>query len=443
MTPGDSTATALAAGLKRRLATGFAWNLLGTVFNQGSTFAVSVVLANLLGRQLFGNYAILHGMIVTLTAVGQLSSGYTATKYVAEYRSVAPERAGRILSLCVTFSLVMATVVSLALATCAPFVAEGAMKEPSLRDAVAIGSIAVFFGIVSGSLVGGLNGLEAYRAGGLAGVASGTSYVLICSLTTWTWGLHGAVLGLALSAWVQFTILAIVLRRQASKRGLPLRWDGLWRERSVLVAFSLPAAIAGFTSPAALWLSSVILARQAGYPQLALYSSSNSLRVLVLFLPLVMNTVASSLLNQYRGLRDWEAYRRVFSWNLRITLALVCMGAAVLAAGGPVMLSLYGRSFREGYPVLLFLALSVIPEGLTIAVYQVVQTEAAMWTSLLTIALPRDILVVGLATALTPAHGALGLGAAYVLACCVAAAFACAVAWRLFPDRATLRRRPA
>jgi O-antigen/teichoic acid export membrane protein len=443
VTSEDDTTAHLAAALKRRLATGFAWNLLGAVFNQGSTFAVSLVVANLLGRQLFGNYAIVQGMVATLTAVGQVSSGYTATKYVAELRSPAPERAGRILGLCIVFSAVMAILVSVAAAACAPFIAEAGLKEPGLAGAVAVGSVAVFFGIVSGTLVGGLNGLEAYRAAGLAGVASGTSYVVICSLGAWKYGLSGAVLGLAASAWVQFSVLTLALIREGRRRGVPLVWNGLWRERSVLVAFSLPAAIAGATSPAAIWLSQLILARNSGYGQVALYSSANSLRVLVLFLPLVMNTVAASLLNQHRGLGEWGAYRRVFRWNLRITLALVCAGALTLAAGGPFLLSLYGKSFREGYPILLCLALSTIPEGLTSSVYQVVQTEAAMWTSLFTIAVPRGVLLVGLAETLAPAGGATGVAIAYGLASCTALGLACWVAWKLFPARRSTREDAA
>jgi O-antigen/teichoic acid export membrane protein len=435
VTEAEGTTAALTAALRRRLASGFAWNLLGAVFNQGSTFAVSLIVANLLGRLLFGNYAILQGMIAALTAVGQFSSGYTATKYVAELRSPAPERAGRILGLCIVFSALMATLVSAAAAGCAPFVAEAGLKEPGLASIVTVGCVAVFFGIVSGTLVGGLNGLESYRAAGLAGVASGASYVVLCSFGAWKFGLLGAVVGLAASAWVQFSVLTLMLIREAKKRGVPLVWRGLWRERTVLFAFSLPAAIAGATSPAAVWLSQLILARNSGYGQVALFSAANSLRVLVLFLPLVMNTVSASLLNQHRGLREWGAYRRVFRWNMRITLALVCVGAGALAAGGPLLLSLYGKSFRDGYPILLYLALSTIPEGLTSSVYQVVQTEAVMWASLFAIAIPRDALLVGLAATLAPAGGATGLAIAYGLASCTALGLASWVAWRVFPAR--------
>jgi O-antigen/teichoic acid export membrane protein len=443
VTGADDTTAALGAALRRRLATGFAWNLLGAVFNQGSTFAVSLIVANLLGRQLFGNYAILQGLITTLTAVGQVSSGYTATKYVAEFRAQAPDRAGRILGLCIVFSASMAALVSVASAACAPLVAANGLKAPGLAGAVVIGSVAVFFGIVSGTLVGGLNGLEDFRAAGVAGVWSGTSYILICSFAAWKWGLFGAVLGLAVSAWVQFVVLSVALIRAARERGVPLAWVGVWRERPILVAFSLPAAIAGATSPAAIWLSQAVLARESGYDQLALFSSANSLRVLVLFLPLVMNTVSASLLNQHRGLREWDSYRRVFRWNLGITLALVCVGSLALAAGGPLFLSLYGKSFREGYPILVCLALSTIPEGVTSSIYQVVKTEAAMWVSLVAIAVPRDVLLVVLAYVFAPPRGALGVSVAYVLSSCAALGLASWVAWRIYPARTAVERGAA
>ena len=55
------------------------------------------------------------------------------------------------------------------------------------------------------------------------------------------------------------------------------------------------------------------------------------------------------------------------------------------------------------------------------AAYQVIQSQTKMWLSFFAIAIPRDVLIVGLAYLLIPTHGAKGLAAAYTIAWTVAA----------------------
>ena len=71
------------SNLHSRFQTGVAFNLVGTFFNQGSTFVVNIVVANLLGRQIFGEYAIVQNTLVAVSVFVQLGIGYVATKYVA------------------------------------------------------------------------------------------------------------------------------------------------------------------------------------------------------------------------------------------------------------------------------------------------------------------------------------------------------------------------
>src|SRR6185437_14118299 len=91
--------------LHSRFGTGLAFNVVGAVFNQGSTFIFNIVAANLLGRQAFGKYAMIQSTLATLAMIAQMSAGFTATKFVAEFRSTNPRRAGAILSMLATFSV--------------------------------------------------------------------------------------------------------------------------------------------------------------------------------------------------------------------------------------------------------------------------------------------------------------------------------------------------
>jgi O-antigen/teichoic acid export membrane protein len=91
----------------------------------------------------------------------------------------------------------------------------------------------------------------------------------------------------------------------------------------------------------------------------------------------------------------------------------VLAGLALVGLAGPVLLELFGKGFRSGYPVLLTLLAATIPESLTIALNQLLQTRAKMWHALLAINLPRDLLMPAAAAVLAPVYGALGGAAAY------------------------------
>jgi len=417
MSTDATTSVVPAASLRSRFQTGIAYNAIGAAFNQGSTFAVNIIVANLLGRQVFGEYAMIQSTLVTLALIAQLAAGYTATKYVAEFRSTDPQRAGRILGMLTVFSATVAGIAALALFAVSGWLAGSVLKAPALGTALAIGSGVLLFTVLNGLLMGALAGLESYRALARALVWSGLAYLAICTGLAWWGGLIGAVAGLALSGLFQFVFLGAALRRECSLQGIKIHYAGFDQERSILLKFALPGALSGFTGMPALWLASAFLVRQPnGYSQMAIYSASFSLMTAVLFLPNIANNVGMSLINYHKGAGEEAGYRQAFWINLVVSTTIVILGACILAVFGPNLLRLFGKDFNDGYPVLLVLLLATIVQGLGIAMYQIIQSQAKMWLSFFAVALPRDAMLVSLAYFLVPHNGAIGLGTAYALA---------------------------
>jgi O-antigen/teichoic acid export membrane protein len=407
-----------ASGLATRLRTGLTWNLIAAVFTQGATFAVNIAIANLLGRQIFGEYAMIQSTVLTLATVAQLATGYTATKYVAEFRVRDPERAGSILGLCSIVSAAAAGVAALALAAAAPWLAAAVLHAPHLTAGLGLASVVVFFTAMNGYQIGALAGLESYRALAVAGAIGGVGSAAICTVAAWSAGLNGALAGLGLGAFCQWVVLRRWLAIEAARHGIAIgRHSGPWRDMAILWKFALPATLSGFVSLPALWLASTFLVRQpGGYEQMALYVAASNFRTLVLFVPNVINNVGMSLLNNQKGSSDDRRYRKVFWTNLGLTAGAVVTGATAVVLLGPWLLTVFGRGFVEGYPVLALLMLSTIPEAVGAATYQVVQAEARIWLSLFAIVLPRDAALAILSYVLSPSYGALGLAAAYTLA---------------------------
>jgi O-antigen/teichoic acid export membrane protein len=221
--------------------------LVAVAFNQGSTLIVNIIVARILMKQSYGEYAMVQSTLLTVATLSQLATGYTASKYIAEYRSGDPEKAGRIMGLCAYVSVVMACVGAVLLVALAPALAVAVLKAPHLAIALTIGSGFLFFSSINGYQTGALAGLEAYRSLVRAGVASGIVAVPAISLGALWGGLNGTLIGLGISAFIRCAIHNRWLRVESRVQAITPRYRGnLIQEKSVILKFALPAAIAGY-----------------------------------------------------------------------------------------------------------------------------------------------------------------------------------------------------
>jgi O-antigen/teichoic acid export membrane protein len=400
-----------------RFQIGVTLNLIGAVFNQGSTFVFSIVAANLLGRETFGKYGIVASTLVMLSQISQLACGYTMTKYVAEFRSSDREKAGRVIGALLTIVALVALLASVGLFVGASWLSTSVLKAPELTLGLRIGSGVVFLNVLIGLFMGAVGGLEAYRGLSHGLIAYGTIYLIVCSLMTWKFGLNGAFSGLLVSAILGCVLLLKVLVSESRSQNIQIQIAVFPQLRPILLNFAMPAAISGLTYLPAIWIGDAILVRQPdGYSQMALFSAAFALMTAVLFIPNNTCVVGWSILNHHKGLGESEGYRSIFKMNLAVVGAAAVAGALMLALAGPGLLRLFGKDFSGGYTILLIMLGAAIPQALALAILQHLQSQERMWFSFFAVILPRDLLLVGLAYVWIPRSGAFGLAGACGLA---------------------------
>ncbi|HYW71434.1 MAG TPA: hypothetical protein VE961_10380 [Pyrinomonadaceae bacterium] len=400
--------------LRLRFGSGLVFSVVAAGFNSGSTLLVNIFVANLLGRETFGEFAIIQNTLLTLATVATLATGITATKYVAEFRSIDKPKTSRVLGVCSALSIGMGSMFALSLLIGAPFLATVVLKAGHLTLGIRLAALVVFFTVHNFYQTGALAGLEHYSGIARAGVIGGIAYLVVCVAGALIWGREGALAGLSIAAGIQWLSLRYSLRRETARQELFVDYRGWRDERELIVKFALPAALSGCSSMPALWLANAVLVRQAGgYSQMALYAAATNLRIVVLLLPNLLNNVGMSVLNNVRGLGNLKQFRKAFWSNLALTAGVTAISAIVMTAVGPYALVIFGRRFEGGYPVLVALMVSTIFEILMQATYQIVLTHGKMWLSFFAVVFPRDLLVVVLAFVFAPKSGALGLALAY------------------------------
>lgn len=405
--------------VRGRFSRGLFWNIVSTLFTQGSTFLTSMILARLLGVDIYGEFSMVLSTLLTVTGIAQVSTGLTVTKYVAEFRDTDKVRAGRILGLCLMLTLVMGIAASVFLLLCAPWISERIMVAPHLEASLVLAIPFVLFSVMNAYQVGGLAGLESYKQISIYSSLLGVLYLAMCSAGAFFGGLNGALLGIVSIAILRWATYAVILRREAKKHQILLELSHWTEERGAIIRFALPASLAGLSYMPAIWMSNAFLVQQAnGFFEMGIYAATLNLKILFLLLPSLINGVATSILNNNKGLGDKKLFDRTFFVTIQITLVTSLFGAMIMFLGGEFLIR---RTFGEAYLyegtkfLISIMAVQVIIEAIGIAVYQIIQAQEKMWKSLFYIVIPRDATIVVLAYILIPIYGAIGLAASLLI----------------------------
>lgn len=376
-----------------------------------------LVLARLLGLESFGIYSVASTTVLTLVGVAQGGVGIIGVKFVGELLHEQPNRVARVIRMCGLFTSVTGIVTSVSLWTLAPFIAQQVLVAPEVEFALRVVSLSVFFNVQTVYLQGALQGFGAFRDISKAGVASGVAYLVLSVVATCLSGLDGALVAFVAAAivrWVAFKkTLSTTLQKFSINKSYcvqPEDWKLIWR-------FGLPAGLASIVTLPCLWAVTALVARQTnGIMLVGLFSVAHQLRQLVLQIPVMLNSVTSSVLGRLKGEGNSGEYWNVFRTNLILAGGFASLVAALVALMSNWILSLYGQNFIEAKPLLLVLLIAVIPEVLGTAGYQLVQSSGRMWHSFMLIVFPRDLMYLGLAVLMLPRFGLLGAGFAYLAA---------------------------
>jgi O-antigen/teichoic acid export membrane protein len=400
-----------------RLLSGFSWNLLSTIALQGSTLLSSIIVARILGITSFGTYATLITTIMTIATIAQGCNGLAATKYVAENLVLAPERVAiftRILSIFSIFSGLCSSGIIFILAH--PL-GEMLLGNSELELQIRLVAFAVFFQIYFSYQMGTLQGFGAFKELGLGSLWCGLVQILFSVSGALLNQIDGSLVGFALACGIRCGILYYIIGRVRSIHHVPNQVIIKFDDFKVLWQFAFPASLAGFFTMPCIWLVTVMVARQSdGSNMVAVFFAANQIRLSVLRIPMLLNSVSFRVLSDLKGLKDHVSFHDVFRSNIAFNLVFSIIFVGILIVLAHPLLGLYGQEFQKGYWVLIVLIFSVLIETMAVTLYQLMSSAGRMWQSLVFVVIPRDLVYLGLTALLLPSLGVLGASLAYVAA---------------------------
>lgn len=403
-----------ASDVGSRLARGAFWSIAGLVISRGLMLGATVLVTRMLGQTVYGELGMIQSTVGMFGAFSGFGLGLTATKYVAEFRQSDPERAGRIIGLSGLFAMLTGGVMALGLLIFAPWLAEHTINAPHLAGILRVGAIILFINALNGAQTGALSGFEAFKTIAHVNFFVGliSFPILVCG--TYLGGLTGAVWALAINLCFNWLLNHLALRKEARRYQVPFSIQNCSQEWSVLWKFSLPAFLAGSMIDPVNWACSAILVnRPDGYEEMGIFSVANQWYALLMFLPGILGSVVLPVLSEQFGQNNAKESLKTLILAIKMNLLIVTPLVLVTSIASPYIMSLYGESFRDGWPTLVVVLMTAGILAAQTSVGQIIAASGRMW-----IGFSMNMgwaLIFVVSTLLLVDYGSLGLASARML----------------------------
>lgn len=389
--------------IKSRLFRDSSWAVLGNGMGYGLLLLSGVLIARLLGKDVYGEYGFVKTTMFQFAAFATLGLGYTSTKFVAEYVAKDPTQVRSVLraSLIITATLSVGIAALLCLFA-TPLAAW--LDEPTLRTAFRALGVVIVFRALAMTQTGILSGFGAFKHLAYINTASGVFMLAVCIPLTYAFGLRGSLLALALSQMLLVALCAVAISRH--KRKLPKGVDNsyVWH----IVRFSLPVAMQELTYALGRWLGILIITKLSSLGEVGIFTACEMWGSVVLIIPTLLSNVMLAHLCSNAG--DADKQKRNVTVMLGINTLCCLLPLIVVMCAAPLIVTFYGATFAGMTSVLRLLIFSTIFICLANVLSSDLIAEGRTWT-LFTIRATRDTLTVVAGYTLIAHHG--GEAAAY------------------------------
>ena len=350
------------------------WSLIGSTVGRGLSLIAGILVARFLGKDIYGEYGIIKTTLIYIEIFSTFGLGYTATKYIADYKKTNPGKVSAVCKAALKITLLTSGLMALVVLVFAKQIAE-IIDAPHLFNTLRITAAGIIVNAINVAQIGVLSGFAEFKVIARNTTISGVVTFVLTATLTYIWGLNGAVIALVLSYGTQCLINNISVRalvKQYEKPSGPQK--ELYKE---LVAFSFPIALQESLYSITSWVISFMLIKLTGYGELGLYSAAGQWAAIISFIPGILRNVTLSHLSS--NMTNRSAHDR----TMRAMLAVNIISTSVMFLGIVVfqnlICSFYGETFVGLKSVLLVLTFNTICSNASNVYVQEFMAQGKNW----------------------------------------------------------------
>lgn len=327
------------------------WAVFGNGLGNFLLLLAGIAIARFLGKDVYGEYGMVKTTMFYIAAFSTFGLGYTATKFIAEYKDKDSSLLKSITLASIKITLCTSVLLALLLLVFSEDLAKY-INAPQLSLAFRFLAIIIVFRALSTTGAGLLGGFKAYKKLGINNIISG--FVMICLAVPFTYyfGLLGSLSALCLSQM----LLAVLNIRQVQRIVHELKNQTSISFMKRLLSFSTPVAMQELTYALCNWGVNLLIAKYASLGELGIYSACAQWNAIVLFVPGLLSNVVLSYLSGTKG----DSQQNLFKKVMFINLLCAVIPFLLVFTCSPLIESFYGQTFKGVKVVLNVLIFSCI-----------------------------------------------------------------------------------
>jgi len=361
-----------------RIARGTTWVLTGNIISKIFTLILSICIARLLGKVHYGELGMVQSTVNMFVTFAGFGLGVTSTKYVSELRETNPLKVGQIIASSNAIACCLGAVSTIAFFLLSDIISVRSINAPYLVNEIRLSSFMLFFAAINGAQVGALSGFEDFKSIAKITIYSVVLFVPIQCITTYFWGLDGAILGLSLNYFLQYLLNFYALRKTALKFNVRIRLKNSFNDISYIWKFSLPALLSVLVLMIISWyVNTMLVTQKNGFGEMAIINASFQWTAIVLFIPMAISAISlpifSNSQNNLITLIKLVKVNVIFSMTFGLTVAII------LSLFSKQIMNAYGPGFQGGSKVLIILLFAAVLNSLNSIIGQVIASFNKMW----------------------------------------------------------------
>tara|TARA_R110002072_G_scaffold258339_1_gene417011 strand:- start:10667 stop:11962 length:1296 start_codon:yes stop_codon:yes gene_type:complete len=369
-----------------------AWSLLGNVVGRGLALVAGILVARFLGKDVFGEYGIIKNTILTIGVFSTFGLGYTATKYIAEFKALSRDKIPLFIKTANKITFTFSGFMALLLFVFADYVAFHWLEAAHLGTPLRILAVLIIFNAITTTQIGILSGFGKFKEIAKINSIVGVLTFLFSVLLTYYFDLNGALLALLL---VQ--VINCILNYYAVKRETKTIDTLVQQDKTMLkgiLNFSTPIALQEAVYAITSWLASLLLIKYATYGDLGMYTAAMQWNAIILFIPGILRNVILSHLSE--NTNNQLAHNKILKQTIAINFIATLIPCILVFIFSGLIAKSYGQTF-DGLAILISLACFITIFSSISNVYsQAYMSKGINWL-MLRIRLFRDFGIVVLA----------------------------------------------
>lgn len=373
------------SSLKLRFLKGLLWNAIGIFASRLFLLISSFLVARMLGRESFGELGIIQSTIGMFGVFAGLGLGLTSIKYLAEFKFKDKARAGRIISLTNLIALIISSLLALILILLSPLIASETLAAQNLSLPLQLSSVLLFFSTLNGIQISILTGIEKFKRIAEINLLNGILTFLLITVGAFYFRLLGAVVALNLSILLTYLYSYYIVRIELKKNNIKLSFKNCFKEKHILINFSLPAFLAGALVSPVNWICSVILVNQKnGYAEMGVYNAANQLFSVLLFLPGIVGNTILPMLTEKITEQDSNSSKKLIQYSIVLNGIIILPIIIISMFFSDSIMSLYGSQYSQYGNILVITIITALIYAIQLPVGNMITATGKMWVGFLT-----------------------------------------------------------